>query len=68
MVPSSQRTSAKRGILKVVLRITKINTSYVGCTNLSSEMIARCQLNDTFSDLFKMIQNFEVRDEPSIDI
>ena len=68
MVSSSQRTSVESGILKVVLNIAKITASYVGCTDLLSEMIARCQLTDTFSDLFKMIQNFEVRDEPSIDI
>ena len=68
MVSSSRRTSVERGILKVVLSIAKIIASYVGCTDLSSEMIARCQLTDKFLDLFKMIQNFEVRDKPSIDI
>ena len=68
MVSSSWRTSVESGILKVVLRIAKITTSYVGCTDLSSEMIVSCQLIDTFSNLFKMIHNFEFRDEPSIDI
>ena len=34
----TRRTSAERGILKVVLSIAKITASYVGCIDLSIEI------------------------------
>ena len=71
MVSSSWITSAERGILKVFLNIANITASYVGCTDLSSEVevkwlqdinwLIHFQIFSKWSRILKL-------DEPSIDI
>ena len=65
------RTSVERSILKVFLSITKITASYVGCTDLSSEVEVKWLQDVNWLILFQIFSKWSKilkLDEPSIDI